>query len=161
MAGDVNIAFECRSTRLSQPLQDLEVRLDSGRSGCARDGLCCGHARGYALAIPNQKPFWRSARRPPVGSFAPPAQYHPENGAQVPDRAVFQMAHRLLPRYAVSSKRGKSIVSCCADVLDLRPWRFAGPVTWFLLVAYVAIVAQPLVYGHAGPSIVALMTPVR
>ena len=53
------------------------------------------------------------------------------------------------------------ILSFTVDILDLRAWRDMDPVAGFMLAAYVAAVAQPLVYGGLGSSIVALMTPVR
>ena len=53
------------------------------------------------------------------------------------------------------------IASCCIDVLQLRSWRKPDPLAGFLLAAFVAIIAQPLVYGTTGMSIVALMTPVK
>jgi hypothetical protein len=56
---------------------------------------------------------------------------------------------------------GWDILSLSADVLELRSWRRMGVGGGFLLAAYVAIIAQPLVYGSLGTSIVALMTPVR
>jgi len=48
-----------------------------------------------------------------------------------------------------------------ADVLDLRGWRDADPIAGVMLAAYVAAIAQPLVYGSLGSSIVGLMTPVK
>jgi hypothetical protein len=55
----------------------------------------------------------------------------------------------------------RDILSFAADILDLRAWRDSDPVAGFMLAAYVAAVAQPLVYGSLGNSIVALMTPVK
>jgi len=48
-----------------------------------------------------------------------------------------------------------------ADIFELRFWRRADPIASFLLAAYVAAMAQPLVYGSLGASVVALMTPVK
>ncbi|HEY4361941.1 MAG TPA: hypothetical protein VGN17_13270 [Bryobacteraceae bacterium] len=48
-----------------------------------------------------------------------------------------------------------------ADVFQIREWRGMDPVGCFLLAAYAAVVAQPLVFGTLGSSIVALMTPVK
>ena len=59
------------------------------------------------------------------------------------------------------SATGWNILSLVADVLELRAWRRMNPLEGFLLAAYVAAVAQPLVYGSVGHSVVALMTPVR
>lgn len=60
------------------------------------------------------------------------------------------------------------IRACCrdawplaADILELRSLARMNPFEGFLVAAYVAIVAQPLVYGSLGNSMVALMTPVR
>jgi len=44
---------------------------------------------------------------------------------------------------------------------DLRSWRDLARVAGLMLAAFVAVVAQPLVYGGLGTSIVALMTPVK
>lgn len=55
----------------------------------------------------------------------------------------------------------RDVLSLTADILDLRAWRDCDPVAGFMLAAFVAVVAQPLVYGGMGTSIVALMTPVK
>jgi hypothetical protein len=55
----------------------------------------------------------------------------------------------------------RDILSLVVDILDLRAWSDADPVAGFMLAAYIAAVAQPLVYGALGNSIVALMTPVK
>jgi hypothetical protein len=53
------------------------------------------------------------------------------------------------------------ILSLAADILDLRAWRKADPLSCFMLAGYAALIAQPLVYGGLGSSIVALMTPTK
>jgi hypothetical protein len=55
----------------------------------------------------------------------------------------------------------RDVLSLTADILDLRSWRDLDPLAGFMLAAFVAVVAQPLVYGSLGTSIVALMTPVK
>jgi hypothetical protein len=74
------------------------------------------------------------------------------------------------PVLLVSSPRARSapratiwrdVLSLTADILDLRAWRDLDPVAGFMLAGFVAAVAQPLVYGSLGTSIVALMTPVK
>jgi hypothetical protein len=67
------------------------------------------------------------------------------------------------PRVKAAPKRTIwcDVLSLTVDILDLRSWRNMDPVAGFLLAAYVAVVAQPLVYGGLGTSIVALMTPVK
>jgi hypothetical protein len=79
------------------------------------------------------------------------------------DLLVFETAN---PGSIPAPKARKSaifaeIVSCCVDVLELRSWRSPDLLAGLLLAAYIAIVAQPLVYGTTGMSIVALMTPVK
>ncbi len=53
------------------------------------------------------------------------------------------------------------IFKLAADILDLRAWRDMDPLAGFLMAAFTAIVAQPLLYGNLGSCIRALMTPVR
>jgi hypothetical protein len=55
----------------------------------------------------------------------------------------------------------RDVLSLTADILDLRSWRELDPLAGFMLAAFVAVVAQPLVYGSLGTNIVALMTPVK
>jgi hypothetical protein len=55
----------------------------------------------------------------------------------------------------------RDVLSLAADILELRGWRTADPLSGFMLAAYVAAIAQPLVYGSLGTNIVALMTPVK
>ena len=55
----------------------------------------------------------------------------------------------------------RDIVSLAVDILDLRAWSDGDPVAGFMVAAHVAAVAQLLVYGSLGNSIVALMTPVK
>jgi hypothetical protein len=52
-------------------------------------------------------------------------------------------------------------MSLLADVLDLRAWRKMDPLACFMLAGYTAVLAQPLVFGSLGSSIVALMTPTK
>lgn len=67
------------------------------------------------------------------------------------------------PRVKSTSERTicRDILSLIVDILGLRAWRNMDPVAGFMLAAYVAAVAQPLVHGTLGTSIVALMTPVK
>lgn len=49
----------------------------------------------------------------------------------------------------------------CLDSLQIRSFARMDLFDGFMLAAYVAIIAQPLIYGSAGKSLVALMTPVK
>lgn len=49
----------------------------------------------------------------------------------------------------------------CADILELRSWRKVDPIAYFLLAAFTAVIAQPIVYGPLGLSIVTFVTPAR
>src|SRR5580658_2357763 len=53
------------------------------------------------------------------------------------------------------------LLSLFADVFDLRGWRKMDPLACFMLAGYTAVIAQPLVFGGLGSSIVALMTPTK
>jgi hypothetical protein len=53
------------------------------------------------------------------------------------------------------------ILRLAADVLHLRAWRDMDPLACFLLAAFTAVIAQPVVFGNLGNSIHALMTPVK
>jgi len=55
----------------------------------------------------------------------------------------------------------RNTLSLCVDIFELRAWRRTSLLDAFLLAAYVAAVAQPVVYGTLGTSIVSLMTPVK
>lgn len=52
-------------------------------------------------------------------------------------------------------------LSLLVDVFELRAWTRMSLVEGFLLAAYAAAMAQPIVYGTMGRSVVALMTPVK
>jgi hypothetical protein len=52
-------------------------------------------------------------------------------------------------------------MSLLADVFDLRGWRKMDPLACFMLAGYTAAVAQPMVFGGLGRSIVALMMPTK
>lgn len=67
------------------------------------------------------------------------------------------------PRVKSAPKRTiwSDVLSLTVDILGVRAWREPDPLAGLMLAAYVAVVAQPLVYGSLGTSIVALMTPVR
>jgi hypothetical protein len=53
------------------------------------------------------------------------------------------------------------ILSLVADILDLRGWRKMDPLACFMLAGYTAVVAQPLVFGSLGSTVVALMMPTK
>jgi hypothetical protein len=53
------------------------------------------------------------------------------------------------------------ILSLLVDIFDLRGWRKVDPLACFMLAGYTAAVAQPLVFGSLGNSIVALMMPTK
>jgi hypothetical protein len=55
----------------------------------------------------------------------------------------------------------RDAVSLCLDLFELRSWRRTHLWEAFLLAAYVAAIAHPLVYGSLGTSIVSMMTPVK
>ena len=55
----------------------------------------------------------------------------------------------------------RDVLSFAVDVLDLRAWRTMDPLACVMLACFVAVVAQPLVYGNLGRSFAALMTPVK
>lgn len=55
----------------------------------------------------------------------------------------------------------RDFASLLADVFQIREWRGMDPVGCLLLAAYAAVIAQPLVFGNLGSTIVALMTPVK
>jgi hypothetical protein len=91
------------------------------------------------------------------------SRFNPFSLERCSDLFVFETANRgsIPAAKARKSAAFAEIVSCCADVLELRSWRSPDPLAGFLLAAFIAIVAQPLVYGTTGMSIVALMTPVK
>jgi hypothetical protein len=63
-----------------------------------------------------------------------------------------------------SARRGTiwcDILSLAADILDLRAWRKIDPLACSMLAGYIAVVAQPLIFGSLGSSIVALMMPTK
>ena|SRR5579863_3085325 len=55
----------------------------------------------------------------------------------------------------------RDILSVAAEVLELRAWRAMDPVACFMLAGYVAVIAQPLVYGNVAHTFAAFMTPVK
>lgn len=85
-------------------------------------------------------------------------------------RRIFTLPGLTGPVIMVGSARAKSaprqtichdILSLVADIFDLRAWRTMDPVASFMLAGYTAVLAQPLVFGSLGSSIVALMTPTK
>jgi hypothetical protein len=85
-------------------------------------------------------------------------------------RRIFTLPGLTGPVVLVGSPRTKSvqngticpsILSLLADVLHLRAWRQMDPVACFMLAGYTAAVAQPLVFGRLGSTIVALMMPTK
>jgi hypothetical protein len=85
-------------------------------------------------------------------------------------RGIFSLPGLTGPVILVGSPRTKSaqkgtichdIMSLVADILDLRSWRKMDPLASFMLAGYAAVIAQPVVFGSLGSSIVALMTPTK
>jgi hypothetical protein len=67
-------------------------------------------------------------------------------------------------RPAIAAFQGtfwRDILSLATDVLQIRAWRDMDPIGCYMLAAYTAAIAQPLVYGNLGSSIMALMTPLK
>jgi hypothetical protein len=85
-------------------------------------------------------------------------------------RRIFTLPGLTGPVVLVGSPRTKSaqkgtichdLLSLAADIFDLRGWRKMDPLACFMLAGYAAVIAQPLVFGSLGSSIVALMTPTK
>ena len=83
---------------------------------------------------------------------------------------IFALPGLTGPIFMVGARHTKSfqkgtichdILSLLADILDLRGWRKMDPVACFMLAGYTAAVAQPMVFGNLGSSIVALMMPTK
>jgi hypothetical protein len=55
----------------------------------------------------------------------------------------------------------RDLLNFFADIFELRAWRDKDPIACFMLAAFLAAIAQPVVYGSLGTGIVALMTPVK
>jgi hypothetical protein len=53
------------------------------------------------------------------------------------------------------------ILSLFVDIFCLRAWRDMDPLACVMLAGFTAIIAQPLVFGGLGSSVVALMTPTK
>jgi hypothetical protein len=101
---------------------------------------------------------------PPSPSGRPTAQFSKKT------RRIFTLPGLTGPVVMVGAPRAKSlrkgtichdILSLVADIFDLRAWRKMDPLACFMLAGYTAAVAQPLVYGSLGSSIVALMMPTK
>jgi hypothetical protein len=85
-------------------------------------------------------------------------------------RKIFTLPGLTGPVVLVSSPRTKSmqkgtichdLLSLAVDIFELRGWRKMDPLACFMLAGYAAVIAQPLVFGNLGSSIVALMTPTK
>jgi hypothetical protein len=85
-------------------------------------------------------------------------------------RKIFALPGLTGPVILIRSPRTKSLqkgtichdtLSLVADILDLRGWRKMDPLACFMLAGFTAVVAQPLVFGSLGSSIVALMMPTK
>lgn len=55
----------------------------------------------------------------------------------------------------------RGLIGSWADIFELRSWRKVDPIAYFLLAAFTAMLAQPIVYGPIGLGIVRFVTPVR
>jgi hypothetical protein len=85
-------------------------------------------------------------------------------------RRIFTLPGLTGPVVMVGSPRTKSLkkgtichdmLSLLADIFDLRGWRKMDPLACFMLAGYTAAVAQPMVFGNLGSTIVALMMPTK
>src|SRR5580704_10398457 len=85
-------------------------------------------------------------------------------------RRIFTLPGLTGPVVMVGSPRTKSLqkgtichdmLSLLADIFDLRGWRKVDPLACFMLAGYTAAVAQPMVFGNLGSTIVALMMPTK
>jgi hypothetical protein len=110
------------------------------------------------LSIPGSSRVTATLPSLPVGHF--PNKSH----------RVFTLPGLTGPVVMVGSPRTKSfqkgtichdILSLLADIFDLRGWRKMDPLACFMLAGYTAAVAQPMVFGGLGSSIVALMMPTK
>ena len=76
-----------------------------------------------------------------------------------------RVTEAILPQWVFSQRsHGRNVrdtLSLFVDIFELRAWARVNPVEGFLLAAYAALIAQPVVYGTLGTSIVSLMTPVK
>lgn len=64
-----------------------------------------------------------------------------------------------LQRRSVKALRNSLVLG--ADVLELRAWREMDLIAVLMLAVFAAVIAQPLVYGTLGTSVMSLMTPVK